>query len=70
MKYYFTLVVRTPGQLWTLEFGDYDRNVVTQEVDDTRANWPKGTKMKVIRTGGKQSDISAAVDRLNETVKS
>ena len=64
---YYTLLERTPGQLWSPEFGDYDRKVVAQEGDDRResGDFIKGTKFKIITTDGKQASITDAVNELN-----
>jgi hypothetical protein len=63
---YHTLLVATPGQLWGPQFGDYEKEVVTQELDDTRHEWPKGTKFKVVTLAdAKQSTLTAALELLN-----
>lgn len=65
---YYTLCERTPGQLWTPEFGDYDKKVVEQEQRDCSRT--PGTKFKIITTDGAQKSINEAVDALNESVRS
>lgn len=68
---YYTLVVRPSAEgntLWSPQFGDYDKEVVAQEQRDTKADWPRGTKFKVLRTSGRQADISAAIDALNRKI--
>lgn len=65
-KKYHTLLIRTPSQLWTKEYGAYDRKDVQDQLDDEKdGDWPKGTKFKIITTGDKQANVNAAVDELN-----
>lgn len=67
-KQYYTLLERSKdGILWSPQFGDYDRAVVAQEGDDRResGSWIEGTKLKIIATGDKQSDIDVAIAALN-----
>jgi hypothetical protein len=74
-KAYYTMIVRTPGQLWHPEFGDYDREVVKQEMDDQiysmrlSQSWPKGTKFKIIKTLETQSSITSQVEIENLTAR-
>ena len=67
---YYTLCEKTPGQLWSPEFGDYDRSVVAQEGDDMKdsGSFIKGTKLKIICTDGSQKSIMAEVDRMNASI--
>ena len=65
MRNYHTLAVKPPGEPWSPQFGDYDKDVVTQEQADTKSDWPKGTRFKVLKTGGRQVDINRAIDALN-----
>lgn len=64
---YYTLAVKpkAEGQQWSPQFGDYDRKVVAQEIEDTKADWPKGSKFKIVKSDGKQAAINAAIDALN-----
>lgn len=65
---YFTLAVRPNAdgnRRWSPQFGDYDKATVEQEKLDTKDQWPRGTKFKVISTGGRQADINRAIDALN-----
>lgn len=66
-RQYFTLAVwpKADGQQWSPQFGDYDRECVAQELEDTREDWPRGTKFKIICTGDQQADIDAGIDALN-----
>lgn len=70
-RQYFTLAVKPEAEgnrLWSPQFGDYDRDVVAQELEDTKADWPAGSKFKIIVSGGKQADINAAIDKLNRKI--
>lgn len=66
-KAYYTLCVHYHFG-WSPEFGDYDRSVVQQERDDFRwasqRPW-KAKDFKIIATGGKQTEINAAVAAMN-----
>jgi hypothetical protein len=66
-KQYYTMIVRTPDQLWSPEFGDYSRAVVAEEMADQKRNggWPKKTKFKIIKTADDQKSITAAVEAMN-----
>jgi hypothetical protein len=68
---YYTLAVlpKAEGQQWSPQFGDYDREVVAQELEDTKADWPKGSKFKIITSDGKQAAINAEIDALNRQIK-
>lgn len=64
---YYSLIEKLPGESWAVQFGDYSKSVVTQEVADMKdsGTFVKGTKFKVITTDGKQASIDAAVKELN-----
>ncbi len=62
---YYTLAVREPDSAWGPQFGDYDRKVVAQELQDTRSDWPRGSKFMILQTDGHQRSINEAVARLN-----
>jgi hypothetical protein len=72
-KPYFTLLERDhPGDRWAIAFGDYQRSVVAQEMDDLRyAAFPTGRRTKngrewkIIRTSDGQKEIEAEVARIN-----
>lgn len=66
---YYTLLTRDPDDLWVPQFGDYDRAVVAQEGDDTKKDYPKGTKMKIIATSAHQYDINAVINEMNKRIK-
>ena len=64
---YFTLAVlpKADGQQWSPQFGDYDREVVAQELEDTREDWPKRSKFMIVETDDDQASITVAIDNLN-----
>lgn len=64
---YFTLAVlpNYEGAKWGPQFGDYDREVVAQELADTKEDWLLGSKFKIIKTADDQAAINAAIDALN-----
>lgn len=68
---YYTLLEKLPtGRfrgVWTIQFGDYERAVVVQEMRDmqTSGSFVKGAKYKVITTGHNQAEIEAMVNQLN-----
>lgn len=68
-KKYYTLVIREDG-IWSPQFGDYDKSVVTQEAIDSYSRDCDGKRIpvkdrKVLTTGPRQADINAAVAALN-----
>ena len=69
MRTYYTLVERdAPGELWTIQFGDYDPDTVKAERDDFRDHGVRAKNLKIIRTtSDKWTAIEAAVARLNLT---
>jgi hypothetical protein len=68
---YFTLAVlpKADGAQWSPQFGDYERDVVAQELEDTKEDWPKGSKFKIVKSGDTQAAINAAIDSLNRKIK-
>jgi hypothetical protein len=70
-KKYFTLAVlpTAEGQQWSPQFGDYDRDVVAQELKDTRKDWPRKSRFTIISTDGTQAAINAAIDNLNSFLR-
>jgi hypothetical protein len=61
MKKYYSLVTLENG-LWAVQFGDYDKQVVKQEKQDSY----HGTKSRIITTEETQESIDKAVKLLNE----
>lgn len=68
---YYTLAVwpKAEGQQWSPQFGDYDRDVVAQELEDTKTDWPKGSKFRIIQSADKQEAINASIDALNRKIE-
>lgn len=61
---YYTLLIREDGR-WTIQFGDYDRDVVEQEAEDSYGDTRKRDR-KIIRTSVRRADVEAHVAMLNE----
>jgi hypothetical protein len=66
---YFTLLIRDAA-VWAPQFGDYDREVVEQEEQDTYAsrystNYAAKADRKIIKTAAGQKHINAAIAALN-----
>lgn len=65
-KSYFTLATREDDGLWYAQFGDYDRDVVKQELDDYADGGSYRRKdMRVVVTGDDQASVERGVRRLN-----
>jgi hypothetical protein len=63
MKQYYSIVVQfEKGDSFSVQFGDYDREVVAQEVEDSYADC---YKTKIVRSGDTTAEINAAVAKLN-----
>lgn len=65
---YHTLIVlpNCEGARWSPQFGDYDREVVRQEQGDTKEDWPRGSKFKIVTTpDASQKAINAKIAELN-----
>ena len=62
---YFTLLHREADGVWAIEFGDYSRSVVQDELEDARYSndWRK-SDLRIIQTSD-QACINAAVAALN-----
>jgi hypothetical protein len=70
-KYYSLLEMLPSGKyrgIWTIQFGDYVRSVVVEEMNEMRRNpnQPKGVKYKIICTDHKWSTVQAAIAELNK----
>lgn len=61
---YFTLA-GFDGEQWGVVFGDYDKETVEDERDDVR-DAGEYRKLRILRTGDKQTDIQSAIDHLNK----
>lgn len=70
---YYTLVVRQEDGKWYPQFGDYDRSTVADEADNTYWNRNGGSyrrqDMKIVSSGARQQDITAAIAKLNDSSK-
>jgi hypothetical protein len=60
---YYSMLERIDGK-WTIQFGDYDKQVVLDEMRDQRESEPK-ICLKMINTTADQGLINAAVAKLN-----
>lgn len=69
---YHTLLICYPHENipgagnWQIHFGDYDKEVVKQELEDEHDSGTFKKNLKIITTGPKQADIDAAVAELNQ----
>ena len=64
---YYVLAIRESGR-WSIAFGDYDRDCVEQERDDSYCNDYSNFRKsdcKILKVGPAQSAIEAAVAKLN-----
>jgi hypothetical protein len=61
---YFTLAQRIDGR-WTPQFGDYDRDCVESELTDFFENGVRRKDLRIIKSGGTQVAIDAAIAELN-----
>jgi hypothetical protein len=74
-KRYFTLIAKEPDAKWSPQFGDYDREVVNEEMRDYKEHvgdgcqWSPGTKFSIIGTADDQASIEACIAKLNITFK-
>lgn len=64
MKYYSVLTLANGA--WSVQFGDYDREVAEDEQQEYK---DKGEKTKLICTGDTQAEIDHYVKEVNETEK-
>ena len=70
MKYYTLCVYEPQHDKWFIHFGDYELDVVADEKQDLNYGWD-GIPMKhmqIVKTSDQQSDIDAALDKLNGKV--
>lgn len=69
---YHTLLLREgKGEPWSIEFGDYDRKVVDQEMQDRKEAYDHTRKRKyqIITTGETEAEIRAAVAAINNSAE-
>lgn len=62
MTYYTLAVQFDKGDSFSVQFGDYDKEVVVQEVEDSYAD---AHKVRIVRSGDTTAEINAAVAKLN-----
>lgn len=65
---YYILAIKAPiDPRWSVEFGDYDRKTVSQEMRDVKSsyNFARGTKFKILETDDSQEAIDRAIIDLN-----
>jgi hypothetical protein len=65
---YYTLVVRENDQ-WLVQFGDFNKEVVNDEMDDSYGDYKK-KDLKVICTAESQEQIDTEVRNLNLAIES
>jgi len=68
---YYTLVVYDiENNMWYAEFGDYDKSVVQDEMDDLSYGYQSILKknMKIIKTSVDQTEINRAINIANGSV--
>lgn len=68
MQTYYTLFVyEQDHDKWFNHFGDYDNAVVIDEIKDLNYGWDgiKLKHMRIVKTSDDQTDIDAALDKLN-----
>ena len=67
-SYYSLLSRELPYGRWGIEFGDYDRRTVSDELGEYRAKarlHERKEEFKIIKTGETQAEIDAEVSQLN-----
>ena len=70
MTYYTLVVYNIDHNKWYSEFGDYDKSVVQDEMNDLNEGYQSILKknMKIIKTSDNQSEINRAIDIANGSV--
>ena len=63
-RMYYSLIVKEDGK-WSIQFGDYSRKVVEDEMRDEY----EGQICRIIKTGDRQVEIEGAVDNLNRSAR-
>lgn len=61
---YYSLLTRTDG-VWSMEFGDYDRETVEFELLDKRDHGARKADLKIVTTDANEAAILAVVSTLN-----
>jgi hypothetical protein len=62
---YFTLLHREDDGVWAIEFGDYSRAVVQDELEDFLDHDIRRKDLRIIQTQDDQASINVAVAALN-----
>jgi len=70
MTYYTLAVYDIEHNMWYAEFGDYDKSVVQDEMNDLNEGYQSILKknMKIIKTSVEQTEINRAIDIANGSV--
>lgn len=63
-KYYMLVTRESVADQWAPQFGDYDRECVAQEVQDSYLTYGRANR-RIICTADGQAAINAAVAKLN-----
>ena len=63
MTYYSIAVQFEKGDKFSVQFGDYDREVVVQEVEDSYSD---AHKVRIVRSGDTTQEINSAISKLNQ----
>jgi hypothetical protein len=64
-RFYYSLLALEAGR-WVIEFGDYDRQVVRDELADYVDRGYRAKNLKIISTADDQASIVAKVAQLND----
>lgn len=67
VKSYHSLLVKENGK-WSVQFGDYSKQVVIDEQQDMKESYGKAYVSKIITTNPDQASIDEAVQSLNKGV--
>ena len=70
MTYYTLAVYDIEHNMWYAEFGDYDKSVVQDEMNDLNEGYQSILKknMKIIKTSVEQTEINRAINIANGSV--
>ena len=70
MTYYTLAVYSIDHSKWFVEFGDYDRSLVNEEMEYLNEGYQAILKknMKIIKTSDDQSEINRAIDIANGSI--
>ena len=69
MKTYYVLLTRDDMHSpWSVHFGDFHKETVTDERDDMRDGGMRASQFKIIQSTGAQADIDEMVRHLNANI--